>query len=61
MGSLGAEELYLIILFFLVLFIVFFGIRLFPAIMRALGKGVREYKDAKSDVKENNNVNTDEK
>ena len=47
MGNLGATELILIFLVVLLLF----GARRIPEIARGLGKGIREFKDATSDVK----------
>ncbi len=47
MGNLGATELILIFLVVLLLF----GARRIPEIARGLGKGIREFKDATTDVK----------
>lgn len=47
MGSLGATE---IILIFLVVLLLF-GAKRIPEIARGLGKGIREFKDATSDIK----------
>jgi sec-independent protein translocase protein TatA len=44
MGSLGAPELILIILAILILF----GGKKIPELMRGLGKGVKEFKDAQN-------------
>lgn len=47
MGSLGPFE---IILIFLVILLIF-GAKRIPEIARGLGKGIREFKDATSDIK----------
>ncbi|HVZ24873.1 MAG TPA: twin-arginine translocase TatA/TatE family subunit [Sediminibacterium sp.] len=47
MGNLGFQELLLIGLVVLVLF----GGRKIPEFMRGLGKGIREFNDAKNNVK----------
>lgn len=47
MGSFGAWE---ILLIFLVVLLVF-GAKRIPEIARGLGKGIREFKDATSDLK----------
>ncbi len=47
MGSIGMPE---IILIFLVVLLVF-GAKRIPEIARGLGKGIREFKDATSDIK----------
>jgi sec-independent protein translocase protein TatA len=47
LGNLGFQEILLIGVFIL----VFFGARKIPEFMKGLGKGVREFKDAMSDVK----------
>ena len=47
MGNLGATEILLI----LVVVVLLFGGRKIPELMRGLGKGVREFNDAKSNVK----------
>ncbi len=47
MGNIGAWELVLI---FLVILLVF-GAKRIPEIARGLGKGIREFKDATSDIK----------
>ena len=47
MGSLGVPEL---IIIFLVVLLVF-GARRIPEIARGLGKGIREFKDATTDIK----------
>lgn len=48
LGMIGAQEIILILLVVLILF----GGKKIPELMRGLGKGVREYKDAMNDVKE---------
>jgi len=47
MGSLGFQEILLIVLAILVLF----GGRKIPEFMRGLGKGIREFNDAKNNVR----------
>ena len=47
MGNLGFQELLLIAVVILVLF----GSRKIPEFMRGLGKGIREFNDAKDNVK----------
>lgn len=47
MGSLGPFELILIFLAILLLF----GAKRIPEIARGLGKGIREFKDATTDIK----------
>jgi sec-independent protein translocase protein TatA len=47
MGSLGVPEL---IIIFLVVLLVF-GAKRIPEIARGLGKGIREFKDATTDIK----------
>ena len=47
MGNLGYQEILLIAVVVLVLF----GGRKIPEFMRGLGKGIREFQDAKNNVK----------
>lgn len=47
MGNLGFQEILLIAVVILVLF----GGRKIPEFMRGLGKGIREFNDAKNNVK----------
>lgn len=47
LGGVGFQEILLIGMFVL----VFFGAKKIPEFMKGLGKGVREFKDAMSDVK----------
>ena len=47
MGNLGATE---IILIFLVILLLF-GAKRIPEIARGLGKGIREFKDASTDIR----------
>lgn len=49
LGSLGGTEILLIGLVIL----LFFGAKRIPELMRGLGKGIREFKDATKDVREN--------
>ncbi|HVV54960.1 MAG TPA: twin-arginine translocase TatA/TatE family subunit [Mucilaginibacter sp.] len=55
MGSLGAPEIILIIIAILILF----GGKKIPELMRGLGKGVKEFKDAQNG--ESSNSTTEEK
>jgi sec-independent protein translocase protein TatA len=47
MGSLGTTEIIIIVLAILVLF----GGRKIPEFMKGIGKGIREFNDAKNNVK----------
>jgi len=47
LGMLGTNEIIII----LVIVLLMFGGRKIPELMRGLGKGVREFNDAKSNVK----------
>ena len=47
LGMLGTNEIVVI----LVIVLLLFGGRKIPELMRGLGKGVREFNDAKSNVK----------
>jgi sec-independent protein translocase protein TatA len=47
MGKLGATEIILIVL----VVILLFGGKKIPELMRGLGKGMREFKDARDNVK----------
>ena len=49
LGPLGGSEIILIL--FIVL--LFFGAKKLPDLARGLGKGIKEFKDATKDVKEN--------
>ena len=53
MGSLGPFE---IILIFLVILLIF-GAKRIPEIARGLGKGIREFKDATTDISKELNIN----
>jgi sec-independent protein translocase protein TatA len=55
MGSLGAPEIILI----LVIILVLFGGRKIPELMKGLGKGMKEFKDAQNG--ENTTTTTEEK
>lgn len=46
-GMLGTQEIVII----LVIVLLLFGGRKIPELMRGLGKGIREFNDAKSNVK----------
>jgi sec-independent protein translocase protein TatA len=47
-GGLGAWEIVLIVLVIL----IFFGAKRIPELARGLGKGIREFKDATKDIKD---------
>ncbi len=47
LGMLGTQEIIII----LVIILLLFGGRKIPELMRGLGRGVREFNDAKSNVK----------
>lgn len=49
LGSLGGSEIFIIL--FVVL--LFFGAKKLPELARGLGKGIKEFKDATKDVKDN--------
>ena len=53
MGSLGAWEILLILLVVLLVF----GAKRIPELARGLGKGIREFKDATNDLKQEFDVN----
>ncbi|MDB5136739.1 MAG: tatA [Mucilaginibacter sp.] len=59
MGSLGAPELILIIIAILILF----GGKKIPELMKGLGKGMKEFKDAQNGENNNptNTTTTEEK
>jgi sec-independent protein translocase protein TatA len=47
--GLGGQEIFLVALFVL----LFFGAKKIPELMRGLGQGIKEFKSATKDVKEN--------
>jgi sec-independent protein translocase protein TatA len=47
LGSIGTGEIILI----LAIVLIFFGAKKIPELARGLGKGIREFKDASSEVK----------
>jgi sec-independent protein translocase protein TatA len=57
MGSLGATEIILIIIAILILF----GGKKIPELMRGMGKGIREFNDAKNNVRKEIEESTTEK
>lgn len=62
LGALGTNEIIII----LVIVLLLFGGRKIPELMRGLGKGVREFNDAKDNVKREieesaNNMSADPK
>ena len=50
-GMLGTQEILLIVL----AIVLIFGGRKIPELMRGLGKGMKEFKDAQKDDQEKNN------
>ena len=56
LGVLGTNEIIII----LVIVLLLFGGRKIPELMRGLGKGVREFNDAKSNVKREIEENANE-
>lgn len=48
LGNLGGPEIFLIVLFVL----IFFGAKKIPELARGLGRGIREFKDATKEIKE---------
>ncbi|HNS11476.1 MAG TPA: twin-arginine translocase TatA/TatE family subunit [Bacteroidia bacterium] len=50
--SLGGGEIFLILLIIL----LFFGAKRIPGLAKGLGKGIKEFKDAKNGVDENKNA-----
>lgn len=52
-GGLGWTEVLIIALFI----IVFFGAKKIPEIARGMGKGIREFKDATKEIKDEINEN----
>jgi sec-independent protein translocase protein TatA len=48
MGSIGGQELFLILLIVL----VFFGAKKLPELARGLGQGIREFRKAAKDVQD---------
>jgi sec-independent protein translocase protein TatA len=57
MGSLGAPEIILIIIAILILF----GGKKIPELMKGLGKGMKEFKDAQNGESSNPTSTTEEK
>jgi len=57
MGSLGAPELIVIVFAILLLF----GGKKIPELMKGLGKGVKEFKDAQNGESTNTTTTTEEK
>jgi sec-independent protein translocase protein TatA len=60
LGNLGGPEIFLIVLFVL----IFFGAKKIPELARGLGRGIREFKDATREIKDEieesaNGVNDD--
>lgn len=49
LGPLGGTEIFVI----LFVILLFFGAKKLPELARGLGKGIKEFKDATKDVKEN--------
>lgn len=57
LGVLGTQEIILIVIAILILF----GGRKIPELMRGLGKGIREFNDAKSNVQKEIEESTNDK
>jgi len=57
LGMLGTQEIIII----LVIILLLFGGRKIPELMRGLGRGVREFNDAKNNVKKEIEDNMDNK
>ena len=57
LGMLGTQEIIIILIIILLLF----GGRKIPELMRGLGRGVREFNDAKNNVKKEIEDNMDSK
>jgi sec-independent protein translocase protein TatA len=57
LGVLGTQEIILIVIAILILF----GGRKIPELMRGLGKGIREFNDAKSNVQKEIEDSTNDK
>lgn len=59
LGNLGGYEILLIMLVIL----IFFGAKKIPELARGLGKGIREFKDATNEIKDEieNSVSVNEK
>ncbi len=61
LGGLGGQEVLLILLVIL----IFFGAKKIPELARGLGKGIREFKDAtkeiKNDIEESARIEDDKK
>jgi sec-independent protein translocase protein TatA len=55
LGMLGTQEIIII----LVIVLLLFGGRKIPELMRGLGRGVREFNDAKNNVKKEIEENVD--
>lgn len=49
LGNLGGTEIFII----LFVILLFFGAKKLPELARGLGKGIREFKDATKEVKDN--------
>ena len=57
LGSLGPTEIILIV----AIVLIFFGGKKIPELMRGLGTGIREFNDAKNNVKKEIQKGMDEK
>ena len=57
LGVLGTNEIIII----LIIVLLMFGGRKIPELMRGLGKGIREFKDAKDNVKREIEEGTNDK
>ena len=56
MGPIGATEIILIAL----VFVLLFGAKKIPELMRGLGSGLKEFKKAANEIAEDNNENKSE-
>lgn len=52
LGGMGASEITII----LVIVLLFFGGKKIPDLMKGLGKGIKEFKDASKGVEDNNST-----
>jgi sec-independent protein translocase protein TatA len=57
MGSLGATEIVLIVL----VFVLLFGAKKIPELMRGLGSGLKEFKKAANEISDENESKSENK
>ena len=60
MGNLGAQEVFIILLLFVLFSVAILIFLVFPKFMKKLGTGVREFKDAKNNVQQKTEASTDD-